>query len=174
MPIPPSGYVYERLCEEEIHLGVPSDHPLAKKKKVTPELLGGETLLTLGQGYRLFNDAEKLANAVGATLREDYAGTSLDAIRQMVSIGMGLSLFPELYVRSEFHKEQHVVLRNINRWPMSRTICVAWRRDSLRGQHFGEIAAAAKSVAKSLDLTIPKHAREDGWETEATRRPASA
>jgi DNA-binding transcriptional LysR family regulator len=47
----------------------------------------------------------RLCDVSGAQMRSDYEGTSLDALRQMVSIGMGLSLFPSAYVSSEFERE---------------------------------------------------------------------
>ena len=91
-----------------------------------------------------------LARACGADLREDYEGTSLDAIRQMVSLGMGMSLFPELYALSEFEGEDNVVLRRIEGWAMKREICLAWRRDSARNAHFRQLAESAMASAGKL------------------------
>ena len=57
---------------------------------------------------------QTIAEAAGAHGSAEYEGTSLDALRQMVSIGMGLSVFPALYAASEFvRREEQVVLRQI-------------------------------------------------------------
>jgi LysR family hydrogen peroxide-inducible transcriptional activator len=154
LPLPPNRFEVVALCEEDILLGVPARHPIAKFDKIEPRMLAGENLLTLGHGYRLYTNVKALADASNATLREDYEGTSLDAIRQMVSIGMGFSLFPELYVRSEFRRERNVVLHSIDRWPMVRTICLAWRKQSLRHEHFRCLAEEAVKTARSLSLRL--------------------
>ena len=69
-------------------------------------------------------------------MSEDYVGTSLDALRQMVSIGMGLSLFPEFYIDSEFSKEHDVVLRDIEGLNLTRPICLVWLEGSVRSAQF--------------------------------------
>jgi LysR family hydrogen peroxide-inducible transcriptional activator len=152
LPLPDDQFQIIEICEEDIYLGIPADHPVAKMKVVTPQMLAGEKLLTLGQAFRLYTNVKVLADAANATIREDYEGTSLDAIRQMVSIGMGFSLFPELYVRSEFPKEKNVVLRKLKNWPISRTICLAWSKNSIRVDHFLRLADDAKTVAMRLRL----------------------
>ena len=157
MPVSNDQFEIAKICEEEIHLGVPADHPVAKLDSVTPQMLSGERLLTLGQAYRLYTNVWALAHVANATVREDYEGTSLDAIRQMVSIGMGFSLFPELYVRSEFPKETHVVLRKLKNWHNTRTICLAWSKNNIRADHFSLLAKEAIFVASQLHLGDPNH-----------------
>lgn len=162
LPLPAERLNLVKLCEEDIFLGIPADHCIARSRKIKPKMLAGEKLLTLGYGYRLYTNVRALADAANATVRKDYEGTSLDAIRQMVSIGMGFSLFPELYIRSEFRKEENVILREIDDWPMSRTICLAWLKDSVRSEHFRRLADEAVEVARSLSLRKPDSPRHSG------------
>lgn len=138
------------ICDERVFLGVPKDHPLAGRAVVEPAELAGENLLTLGRGHKLVDNVRELALISGAHLVEDYEGTSLDALRQMVSIEMGLSLFPELYVRSEFRKEDNVRLLAIRHWPVNRRIGFYWRRGSVRQHHFEALAALGKDIVESL------------------------
>lgn len=138
------------VCSEKIWLGVPADHALAHAGKVTSASLRGEKVLTLGRGHRLYDETSRLCEGTGAEMREDYEGTSLDALRQMVSIGMGLSLFPDLYARSEFQRGRNVMLREIEDWPMRREIRFSWRRESARRRHFVELAALAAQTAANL------------------------
>lgn len=140
----------EPLCIEKLWVGIPEDHPLAGADRVRPEQLRGERLLTLGRGHRLYDEVQRLCEATGAVLREDYEGTSLDAIRQMVSIGMGLSLFPELYARSEFQRGRNMVLREIDGWPISRTLHFAWRRESARAAQMRQLGELAAMAAEQL------------------------
>jgi LysR family hydrogen peroxide-inducible transcriptional activator len=141
---------FHEICNETIFLGVPVNHPLAHLDVVHASELRGQKLLTLGRGHKLFENVRELATLSGAVLAEDYEGTSLDALRQMVSIEMGLSLFPELYVLSEFRKEENVKLLTIEGWPARRTIGYFWRSNSARTQHFLELVALSRDTADDL------------------------
>ncbi len=89
--------------------------------------LRGERLLTLGKGHQLFESARDLAAASGADMREDYEGTSLDALWQMVLMGMGVSLFPELYALSELREGDSMVLLRLEGWAARRAMGYFWR-----------------------------------------------
>ncbi|MCJ8519420.1 LysR family hydrogen peroxide-inducible transcriptional activator [Pseudorhizobium tarimense] len=141
---------FAAVCEERIFLGVPRGHRLAQRDSVDLASLAHEPLLTLGRGHRLLDTVRDLARASGAHLVEDYEGTSLDALRQMVSIDMGLSLFPELYVRSEFRSDQNVHLLLIEDWPGARVIGFFWRRGSVRADHYRRLAALGRAAAEGL------------------------
>jgi LysR family hydrogen peroxide-inducible transcriptional activator len=152
-PIPRADrLVFRILCEEGIFLGVPAGHRLEGKGVASVEDLRDERLLTLGRGHRLFDSVRELAAASGAIFVEDYEGTSLDAIRQMVSIGMGCSLFPELYARSEFGRDNDVVLLRIDGWSARRTVGYFWRENNGRRRHFETLAAESETVARALGL----------------------
>lgn len=151
-PLPSSkdGFGSVRICRERIFLGVHKAHRLASAGTITTADLRGERLLTLGPGHRLMDDVRRLADISGATLAEEYEGSSLDAIRQMVSIEMGISLFPELYIRSEFAKEEGIALLTIEDWQGSRDIGFFWRQSSARGSHFEALAKLGSSVANGI------------------------
>ena len=150
-PVPDEDmFEFAEIFEERIFLGVPRGHWLGGRETVDLASLAHEPLLTLGRGHRLLDTVRDLARASGAHLVEDYEGTSLDALRQMVSIDMGLSLFPELYVRSEFQGEQNVHLLRVDGWPGSRTIGFFWRRGSVRSEHYRRLAVLGKAAAEGL------------------------
>lgn len=153
-PAPDSGHAvtFRRLCRETIFLGVPKDHPLASIGHVDPQALRGERLLTLGRGHHLFERTRELAAACGADMREDYEGTSLDALRQMVVMGMGMSLFPELYARSEFRMEDDIALLTLDGWPASRDMGYFWRAGNGRAAQFEELARESEAACVGLGL----------------------
>lgn len=150
LPSNEEGLVAFQICRERILLGVPKAHRLAAFDSITSQELKGEKLLTLGAGHRLMDEVRRLADMSGAVLAEEYEGSSLDAIRQMVSIEMGLSLFPELYVRSEFGKEDGIKLLTIEDWQGIRDIGFFWRRSSARGGHFEALAGLGRTVAERI------------------------
>jgi LysR family hydrogen peroxide-inducible transcriptional activator len=90
-----------RLFREPLELVVARDHPFAALDKVPRSALHGATVLALGPAYALRQQVADLCETHGARLRSDYEGTSLDAIRLMAGMGMGLAFLPALYVRSE-------------------------------------------------------------------------
>ena len=150
MPAGNDLLTFRPICVERIFLGVPRNHPLADADRIEARRLKGERLLTLGKGHHLFENVRELARLSGAHLAEDYEGTSLDALRQMVSIEMGLSLFPELYIRSEFRRDENMHLVTLEGWPAHRTIGFYWRSNSVRAVHFDQLAALGETVAQQL------------------------
>lgn len=118
------------LFREPLLLAVARDHRLAGRDRAAKSDLRGEVLLGLSPGYALHRQAADLAEETGAMLSEEFEGTSLDALRQMVSLGMGVTLLPSLYVRSEVqHPDTDVAVIGF-RPPMLRTIGLAWRAAS--------------------------------------------
>lgn len=151
-PDPGEDFEFRAICSEKILLGVPKSHRLAAKRRVDAQELKGEQLLTLGKGHRLLDNVRQLAAVSGAVLVDNYEGTSLDALRQMVSIEMGLSLFPELYARSEFSGEGNVRLLEIDGWDAQRRVGFYWRKSSARATHFEKLAELGANVAAELML----------------------
>jgi len=53
-------------------------------------------MLSLSTAHTSNNQIASLCDELGAHLRSDYEGTSLDAIRHMVSLDMGIAFLPAL------------------------------------------------------------------------------
>ena len=147
-----AGLSFRPIGRETIFLGVPAEHSLSARGTVELQEIAGETLLALGRGHRLLENVRHLAAASGAHINDDFEGSSLDAIRQMVSIGMGLSLFPELYARSEFRGEDDVKLLEFEDWDERREVSVYWREGSGRERHYQALADAADVIAIKLGI----------------------
>ena len=147
-----SGLTFQRIGTETIYLGVPAEHPLAQSASTMAAGLSGERLLALGRGHRLLENVRHLADRSGARIVEDFEGTSLDAIRQMVSMGVGLSLFPELYARAEFREIDNVKLLRIDDWHEYREVGFYWRENSGRERHYVTLAETAIRAARQLGI----------------------
>lgn len=135
------------LLREPLMVVMPVDHPLARFDSIAPEQLAGETVLAMECGHRLQDQIIGLCRDAGAHHASDYQGTTLDTLRQMVAIGMGISLLPALYVRSEVLREQLVTARPMTHHAPVRDICLIWRQDAARGSTY---AAIADSLRGSL------------------------
>lgn len=90
-----------RLFREPLELVVARDHPFAAVPRLPRAALQGAMILTLGPAYGLRAQVAEICEVNGARLRLDYEGTSLDSIRLMTGMGMGIAFLPALYVRSE-------------------------------------------------------------------------
>ncbi len=99
LPVRGEGAV-QRLFREPLELVVAADHPLAARGRAARADLAGATILSLSATFALRQQVADLSEALGARLRSDYEGTSLDALRQMAGMGMGLAFLPAIYVRA--------------------------------------------------------------------------
>jgi len=117
-----------RLFREPLLLAMPDDHALAAKTQVTEADLADLNVLSLGPDYALHAQIAALCHQHGAMIARDYEGTSLDAIRQMVGMDMGVALLPRLYARSEIEgRASNVVVRAFRRNTIMRSIGLVWR-----------------------------------------------
>lgn len=141
------------LFREPIQVVMPSDHRLARELEIDPVMLRGETILSLEPGHRLHELVRTISEDYGVELSHDYEGTSLDTLRQMVATGMGLSLMPALYVKSEVAHQDIVVARPFRGTAPSRTIGMVWRKGTSREREFRLLSAL---VCQSLTARAPE------------------
>ncbi len=155
-PLPVQGAELRsvRLFREPLWVVVPGEHRLAGREAIQRSDLEGETFLTLERGHRLHDQVRALCEQYGAMLSLDYEGTSLDTLRQMVAMGMGLSLLPALYVRSEVLHDRQVVARQMKLRAPYRMIGMVWRRHSARQEEYVTLADQIREILKNRDLPI--------------------
>lgn len=135
------------LIREPLQLVMPTDHRLAQQTVIDPKAIAGETILVMERGRRLHDEIAALCNDFGAIQAQDYAGTTLDTLRLMVTTGMGLSLLPALYVRSDVLREKLIVARPLSRRAPVRQVTMAWRSSSPRNDAYHRLAA---TIAETL------------------------
>lgn len=155
LPRAPEAAVVVELFEEALLLAVAGDHPLASKAAVMPNDLSGLDILTLRKGHQIHTVAEALCQKTGAILRDDYEGTSLDTLREMVATGLGAAFLPALYGRSRITPESNIVLRELTGHPLIRKIVLCWRPSTPQSARMHEFADVIKTAAASGPL--PAH-----------------
>lgn len=139
------------LAVEPLQAVLPADHRLAGRALIHPADLAGETVLTMEGSPDLQAQVARFCSEAGAAQARDYEGTTLDTLRQMVAAGMGVSLLPTLYIRSEVMREQLVVARPLAAGAPVRALSMVWRRDTPRARTH---AALATLLRDSL-LPVP-------------------
>ncbi|WCK53740.1 LysR family transcriptional regulator [Aneurinibacillus sp. Ricciae_BoGa-3] len=91
----------DTLVYEKIALVAPPDHPFVQKKAVVPEDLKNETLLHTEPGCSYRTLIEKHLNSHGVFPNPDLEFWSIEAIKNCVMSGLGLSFLPLIAVRNE-------------------------------------------------------------------------
>ncbi len=111
--------------------------------------LAGESILALSSRFTLHDQIAELAREVGASLRQDYEGTSLDAIRQIVAMDMGVSFLPSLYAKSEIAEpDGDVALVPFRGGRFTRSIGIVWRKTAGRQVGFAAFAEIIREVTR--------------------------
>ncbi len=122
------------LFREPIYLVVNADHSLGRSKTINASELAGLEILTIEEHHLFYRQVEDLCRRFDARLLRDYEGTSLDAIRQMVYMEMGVAFLPALYIRSEIRERDELRVLSIRGEPVYRVHALCWRNTSpLRG-----------------------------------------
>lgn len=134
------------LFREPLHLTVASDHPLAQKASVRKEDLNGQDMLALGPDHQLHDTVLSLCAEFGAKLRLDFEGTSLDTLREMVLMGLGVTFLPGLYVQREILADPNLKTLQIEGRSIHRTVGMAWRRTSARQADYEKLASFFRSA----------------------------
>lgn len=148
VPLHSKELVSVALFREPLHLVVPADGTMAAKALVERRELRGQQVLTLEAGHQLREQVEAICADFGADLQTNFEGTSLDTLRQMVGMGMGLAFLPGLYVQVALGREHSVKVVPLKGQPIYRTIGLAWRRTSAGDEQFLQLAEHIRATLK--------------------------
>ncbi len=143
------------LFTEPLWVAVAQDHPLAERSRVEVADLAGQRLLTLDTGHRLARIVYGIAGASGATVSDDYEGTSLDSIVLMAATGAGIGILPDLFARRQGVHRSEVKIMPLAMPDADRSISLLIPVD--RSEAFSyHLAGILREAAKRLELnTLP-------------------
>lgn len=110
------------VCEDELVVVCGSNHPLAKKKTVTLDMLAGQNYISRESGSAERNQLEKLFEEHGLELVRTFCSTNTEAIKNAVIRGRGIAVLSERMIEKERTAGDIVVLpiegvkvtRNVN------------------------------------------------------------
>lgn len=123
------------LYHEPMVLAVPEDHQWSGLQSLSMEELHGHTLLMLGDGHCLRDQAMGFCFAAGAQEDGSFKATSLETLRNMVAAGSGITLMPKLATPKE-HRRDGVCYISAEDPVPSRLITLAYRPGSpLKGRY---------------------------------------
>jgi LysR family hydrogen peroxide-inducible transcriptional activator len=149
LPMQGADFHVRRMFSEPLLLVTPPDHPLSGQASVQVSDLKGLQVLSLGPEFVLHDQIQVICAEHGAELVRDYEGTSLDALRQMVAMGMGVTFLPQLYVTSEIEpREAAVVAIPMARSGFTRSVGLVWRKGSGARLIYDRIASEIVEISR--------------------------
>jgi LysR family hydrogen peroxide-inducible transcriptional activator len=163
LPVGEARLTVVPLFREPLALVLSAEHPLAGKQRVERGDLAGESVLTLPEPHHFHRQIEELCDRLHAHVLRDYEGTSLDALRHMVTMGMGIAFLPALYIRSEIHRPRELRVTTIHGETIHRTHALVWRATSPARHLFHELAGEVRNVvARDLRDDLEPIAQKKG------------
>ena len=128
------------LFRDPFVVAMARSHPLAKKAILSQRDVAAANVLLLEDGHCLREQALEVCRRAGASEAGDFRAGSLATLIQMVVGGMGVTLLPSLCLELETRRERSLAVSRFRRPVPFRTIGLAWRRTSPRGDDYRHLA----------------------------------
>jgi LysR family hydrogen peroxide-inducible transcriptional activator len=148
LPVRGAELVSQPLFREPLYLAVGPEHPLVQQCVARRSDLEGEDVLALGPGHQLHNVVHSLCDELGANLRYDYEGTSLDTLHEMVAMGLGITFLPALYVKAVIARETRIKTLEIEDRAVYRTVGLIWRRSSAQQASYESLTNLLRNLVE--------------------------
>ncbi len=145
LPVTDDSLRVESLFYEPFFAALPAGHKLAKNREIKVADIMQEKLLLLDEGHCLREQALEVCGS-SSRGREEIRATSLETLRQMVGMGLGVTLLPALSVNAAPRQNKKAVaIRPFKKPVPGRTIGLVWRRRAPFPETFERLAATLKA-----------------------------
>ena len=105
--------------------------------------------MLLEEGHCLREQALAVCGKVKPVAMASYGATSLTTLLQMVAHGLGVTLIPEMAVAAGSGTANLKVVPFAEPMP-SRSVCLAWRRNSARHEECVELARIMRGLKHAM------------------------
>ena len=122
-PFTEADVVTQEIYREPLQLVMPSNHALAAKKSIALDDLRGQSFLLLSEKQCL---REQMLEVFEPSPNNRVECSSLDTLRHMIAIGLGISILPSSAISSALFSSQVLVTRPLQTNPV-RKVSLAWR-----------------------------------------------
>ncbi len=144
------------LFQDLLVLAAAPGHPLADHSAVTVTDLAQQTLISFTRGSGLRQYVDQVLEARGVAPQVVMEFNSIEAIKTMVALNLGVALLPWSAVREDALHERLAALR-VTDWPdAGRTISLVWRRDGYQTAPMRQFRTLA------LELLSQERAEKEG------------
>lgn len=137
-PVEEDHLACESLFVEELFAILPPTHPLAQSGDLKLNMLQGQDAIVLQPMHCLSAQIDAFCKAEGVTRNVTCSTSQLTTLYNLVALGMGLSLVPEMFVKRG--PSSPCVIKNFSGKPPTREISVYWHAGRVRNP-LGEFLA---------------------------------
>lgn len=116
---------HQPIFTDKFMLAVSSKNPLAKLKNVTFEMLAHEKILLLDEGHCLREQSLEVCKIGNLSEDTSVRATSLETLRQMVKLNLGVTLMPKIAITAASSKIFYLPFKNPQ---PQREIALFWRK----------------------------------------------
>lgn len=148
MPLDDDSLTVVPIFREPVYLVMRAEHPLAQQGTIQTWQLEGLDVLTIEEHHLFYKQVEEICKKFNARLLRDYEGTSLDAIRQMVYMDMGVAFLPSLYIRSEIRDRNELQVLSVEGEAIYRVHALAWRNSSPLRNFYRSLSTFFQQISK--------------------------
>lgn len=148
-PIDEHGFDRAPLHRERFMLGLHPDHALASATRLKPKALAGEPVLMLEEGHCLKTQTTQVCRRLGLRPVHEMQASSIETLRQMVAMGLGLAVLPELATVAPF-ANAGIVLRRLDGSDGSRLLTLLWRKSHPRPDQLQALAGLIRQCLEPL------------------------
>jgi LysR family hydrogen peroxide-inducible transcriptional activator len=152
LPVEGEGTVARPLFRDRFLIATSTNDIDVLTSPMTQEDIALQRLLLLEEGHCLREQALAVCSNVKQRQLVNYGATSMTTLLQMVSHGMGLTLIPEIAVRTEASRNNVRIVAFADPEP-SREIGLIWRKQSERRNDFEALATAIVDCSRRLMMS---------------------
>ncbi len=134
--------------KESFWVALPKAHPLADKDIIEPSELKLDELMLLTEGHCLREHALSACQLPATSHRRTMQGTSLYTLIEMVAGGLGITLLPDMAVKSDIVKHVDIVIKPLHTYDDQsvRELGLVWRPSFKADDAIKQIAACFAEV----------------------------
>ncbi|KTT70898.1 hydrogen peroxide-inducible genes activator [Sphingomonas sanguinis] len=137
----------EPLFDDRLFVAFPTDDDNAPPAAIPAAAIDENRLLLLEDGHCLKDHALAACNRPELRAEATMLGTSLHTIVQMVDNGLGMTMLPEMALKSGILDNTNITARPLDAENAVRKIALVWRRASPREKDFRLLAQVFAEAA---------------------------
>jgi DNA-binding transcriptional LysR family regulator len=113
--------------EEEMHLAVPLNHPLATRSEINPADLNGYPFIGFDEDLRIRRELDRFLRAQGVEVNLTMHFDNIQMIKEAVALGQGISILPSRTMQAEIDQGRLVAVK-LNAPGLVRPVGIVHRR----------------------------------------------
>ncbi len=138
------------LFVEPISIVISEDNPLASKSILEGKDLYNQDVLTMDERHHLHRQIATLCERYTAHAQRKFASNSLNTLKQMAIMNMGIAFMPGLYIAARVSPEDGLKVLQLKDERIVRTHVASWRKNAPSRHLFQKISYDIKAIAMDI------------------------